>query len=81
MKMTGAVLFVISGLLGMKSPFFFLGSAVGLLLFLQGMENCIIATTTEYVRRAITENKTFDELERERLYKEDERLHKEAGGE
>lgn len=73
MKMWGGLLIVIAAYLGLAtSPLFFLGTAVGLLIFLQGMENAVVANTTEYVRRAITENKTHDELEREGLTDENE---------
>jgi hypothetical protein len=68
MKTVGGLLIVIGVYLGMAvHPLFFLGSAIGLLIYLQGVENAVIAHTTEYVRRAITENKTYDEIEEERL--------------
>ena len=81
MKLFGGIVIVIGGYLGMAaSPLFFLGSAIGLLVFLQGVENSIIENTTEYVRRAITEKKTYEELEKERLTEADQKLHKECGG-
>ena len=75
MKLLGGVIMVVStwfGLVG--SPICLIGSVIGLLIFLQGIQNAIVEDTTEYVRRAITENKTYDDLEKERLG------HEESGG-
>jgi hypothetical protein len=78
MKLTGAILFLLGGYLGPAAPIFFLASAIGLLLFLQGVENSIIENTTEYVRRSIAENKTYEELKSERLSLEPETLHEKS---
>jgi hypothetical protein len=63
MKLLGAVLVVICGYLGMAgNPLFFLGSSIGLLLFLQGMEKSIAAVVVECIRK----NKSPQELEADR---------------
>ncbi len=79
MKSTGAILLILSGYLGIAAtPLFFLVSAIGLLIFMQGIENSIIENTTEYVRRSIAENKTYEELETERLSLEPGTLHEQS---
>ncbi|MCC5850678.1 MAG: hypothetical protein JJU29_21535 [Verrucomicrobia bacterium] len=68
MKFVGCILVVFGIYLGMAAhPLFFLAAAIGFLCFLQGIENAIIANTTEYVRRAITENKTYEDLMKEKF--------------
>jgi hypothetical protein len=81
MKLLGAILVIIGGYLGFgANPLFFIASAIGLLFFLQGVENAIIENTTEYVRRAIVENKTYEELENERLSQEPEKVPNQSEG-
>lgn len=68
MKLFGGILIIIGVYLGVSGgPLFFVAVAIGLLLFIQGVENSIIEHTTEYVRRAITENKTYADLIEERF--------------
>ena len=68
MKWLGGIIFLIGiyGGIGWH-PLFFIVSAVGMLTFLQGVENTIIENTTEYVRRAMVEKKTYYELRNDEL--------------
>ena len=68
MKLTSGIVFVFSVYFGtVGSQLFFVVAALSMLFFLLGVENSVIENTTEYVRKAIAEDKSYNELEKERL--------------
>jgi hypothetical protein len=79
MKWFGAVFMLFGCILAFENPWFVLLPVIGLLLFLQGMEQSIAALVVECIRN----NKNPDELEAERkkeigLVREDEASEPEA---